>query len=175
MSNGNGNGEVKRLVELKHTFKAEASQLEEDLRKKFAQELEAAEKNLKDKYLEQVVDWFYSNGFGEKPPEPEQAPAAVAEPAPQPETESTASSGPTCPNCGANLVPGDKFCSQCASPIEDQETEQALAATPVATAGRLSRRGYVGYAQPPARAREATERRLTAEERLQRWGRTQRR
>jgi len=174
MSNENGNGEVKRLVDLKHTFKAEAAQLEEDIRKKFAEELEAAEKDLKDKYLEQVVDWFYGNGLAEKRPEPEQAtPPPVVEAAPQP--ESTASSAPTCPNCGASLVAGDKFCSQCASPIEDQETEQAVAATPVATAGRLSRRGYAGYVQPPARAREATERRLAAEERLQRWGRTQRR
>jgi hypothetical protein len=206
LSNGNnGNGEVKKLVELKHTFKAETSQLEADLRAKFAQELEAAEKALKDKYLEQVVDWFYGNGFNDKPPQPPEEEPATAEvpphdvpetevttPAPQPDSESTEStksttpSGPTCPNCGATLDSGANFCSQCASPIEDQETEQAVAATPVATAGRLMRPGYVprftqpprhvrDVAQTPRRVREATEQRPTADERVRSWARTQRR
>jgi len=165
MSNGNnGNGEVKRLVDLKHTFKAEASQLEADLRAKFVQELEAAEKDLKDKYLEQVVDWFYGGGFNGKPPQPETEP----EPAPVNETVEASPKQPgdtqalpSCTNCGGTLFAGDQFCSQCSAPVETA-TDQP----PVATAGRLQRPGYTRYATPTQ---------LTADERIRSWGRTQRR
>jgi hypothetical protein len=160
--NGNGNGEVKKLVELKHTFRAEASQLEEDLRAKFTQELETAEKGLKDKYLEQVVDWFYGGGFnGNKPqPQPEPEPANVEqEPEPIPEPESTTPEGAACSNCGADLQqPDANFCSQCAAPVETP------AQASVATAGRL--RKPVAY---------QSRRPLTADERLRNWSRTQRR
>lgn len=171
--NGNGNGEVKKLVNLKHAFKDEATQLETDLRTKFEQELEAAEKDLKDKYLDQVVDWFYGNGFNGKPPqpvaaesEPEQAPSDSA---PKPgDTPDTAH----CTNCGANLLEGDQFCSQCAAPVEanpDQAPPQEPVEEPVATAGRLRRPGYIGYAY------SVPGQRMTADERVRSWGRTQRR
>ena len=169
MSNGNnGNGEVRRLVDLKHTFKAEASQLESDLRAKFAQELEAAEKDLKYKYLEQVVDWFYGGGFNGKPPEKKEA-APKPEPEPAPpvdEKEAPLPQGDTpdtvlCTNCGAKLLEGDQFCSQCSAPVE-AATDQPS----VATAGRLQRPGYARYSTPT---------RLTADERIRSWGRTQRR
>jgi len=167
MSDGNnGNGEVRRLVDLKHTFKAEASQLEADLRAKFAQELEAAEKDLKDKYLEQVVDWFYGGGFNGKPPQPERKEAGPEPAPPVEQKEAPLLQGDTpdtvlCTSCGAKLLEGDQFCSQCSAPVETA-TDQP----PVATAGRLQRPGEPRYSAPT---------RLTADERIRSWGRTQRR
>lgn len=157
--NGNGNGEVQKLVALKHGYKDEVAQLEADLKAKFQQELEQGKKDLKDKYLEKLVDWFYSNGFNEQPPAPPPEPVAEPESTPtqgpgvevtvtpstpveetteqeEPETESALST-PVCEGCGSTLEPADKFCSQCATPVE-AETQTNSPSGTVAPAGRIT-------------------------------------
>ena len=143
--NGNGNGEIKKLVGLKHDYKDEVTRLEEDLKTKFDQSLTQGKKDLKDKYLEKLVDWFYSNGFNGQtsPPETTQPTPAVdvtsaptpivpvvvdtsvhAQPvetgapdnSPQPSSLATT---PVlyCDECGAQVLLTDRYCSQCAVPL----------------------------------------------------------
>ena len=156
MSNGNSN-EVQKLVALRHGYKDEAALLEADLKAKFEQALVNAKKDLKDKYLEKLVDWFYSNGFegtGQaEPAPPVPAPEPVTEPAPPepaPEPEkgdqgpaeaddgsTPALSTPVCNDCGTALQPDAKFCDQCAAPVET-ETETNTPTAAVAPAGRMT-------------------------------------
>jgi hypothetical protein len=169
--NGNGNGDVKKLVDLKHSFKSDVDTLVADLQSKYDHELEAGKKDLKDKYLEQVVDWFYSNGFNGHPPQP------AVEPEPVPavkegdqskqagDTADNTAGNVTCPECRGVVIEGDKFCSQCSAPLLLPAPAAAVQETATtdngpASAGRLNRR-------PPARP--------PADERLRNWGKTQRR
>lgn len=145
MSNENGNGEVKKLVALRHDYKDEVVQLEEDLKAKFEQELDAGKKDLKDKYLEKVVDWFYSNGFNgnghamtdvppPREPEPAASPEVEGTPALSitvtPPTQTQTSAGdlqPTgsvapvryCDDCGKLARPDANYCSYCAAPLRE--------------------------------------------------------
>ena len=159
MSNGNGNGEIQKLVNLKHVYKDEVTQLEADLKTKFDQALAAAKKELKDKYLEKLVEWFYSNGFNGQPPvqepEPEPKPDATAviddqtnntgqtsgnggavslQSGPQPSSGKVA---PTlfCDECGNRVAPADRFCSLCAAPLGEMKRNDQV---PLRPAGILN-------------------------------------
>ncbi len=169
MSNGNGNGEVKKIVELRHSYKDDVAKLEADLKARLEQELETGKKDLKDKYLEHVVDWFYGNGLNAPDAQPEQgldAPPEHADEPPMPdadEPEPLPTDGPdptACNECGAKVVEGDRFCSQCATPIEADEKEPGEAAVPVA-----------GYRKVNVHA----QRPVSADDRLNSWARTRRR
>jgi hypothetical protein len=152
MSNSNGNGEVQRIIDLKHRFKDEIAQLEADIKARLEAELESGKKDLKDKYLEQLVDWFFSNGFN-APPEviPAEPPIpAIPSPTPtvevtiKPQPEETTEAQPeqastdVCDTCGSTLDTDAKFCSQCSAPVET-ETQTNTEAGPVVPAGRLTR------------------------------------
>jgi hypothetical protein len=140
--NGNGNGEVKRIVDLKHRFKDDFMQVEAELKAKFEEEVEAARKGLKDRYLEQVVDWFYGNGFN-APDQPSVMPEVVVTPA---EVTTSPSShvdpdeagpeNPTCSECGVTLQHGDKYCSQCSAPVREVNEPEPQKTSTVVSAGR---------------------------------------
>jgi hypothetical protein len=147
LTNGNGNGETKKIVDLRQAYKNDVTQAEAALRAKFDEELATAKKELKDKYLEKVVDWFYSNGFNghgtvppAPPPVPEPEPVAefpqtsqAPEPEPTPPQEETAPAAATCSECGASLVPEANYCSQCSAPVALQRVPSAgrLVSSPV--------------------------------------------
>ena len=185
MSNGNGNGEVQKLVALKHGYKDEITQVEEDLKAKFEAELAAAKKDLKDKYLDKIVEWFYSNGFNgngstQAPPPPSEptptlAQATQGDPGSTDSSElsdssessdSSALTTPVCNDCGAELQQNAKFCTQCAAPVESEtKAETNRQPAPVAPAGRMTYprgQGKAGYQAP-------------TDKRLNDWSRTQRR
>ena len=124
-----------------------------DVKARLEQELESGKKDLKDKYLEQLVDWFFSNGFS-APPQPIPAePPVPAIPTPTPTVEVTVApqpeetnpqaqpeqaSTPVCDNCGSTVESDAKFCDQCSAPIET-ETQTDTGAGAVVPAGRLTR------------------------------------
>ena len=188
LSNGNGNSEVQKLVALKHGYKDEVSQLEADLKTKFEQELAVAKKDLKDKYLEKLVDWFYSNGFNAPTPQPVVVPEPVeAPPAPTPSQEEESEevpptveelpepepvlSTPVCADCGTELQPDAKFCTQCAAPVE---TAANTPSGPVAPASGMTypQRPFTARPQPQPVKQEYQ---AAADRRFSEWSRTKRR
>jgi hypothetical protein len=135
MTAENGNGELRQLLEIKRAYRKGLVSLEEELKAKFERELADGKKRLKEQYLENVVDTV----FAETPPAPEPTPEpagpvrAIAgyEPATVPAPEK-----PTrCPECDAPVDPMDKFCAECAAPLQEDVKENA----PVVTAGRKFR------------------------------------
>jgi predicted amidophosphoribosyltransferase len=64
-------------------------------------------------------------------PVPAAAPAAVAEPV----TEVAPPAAPACPACGAEIEPGDAFCSACGFTLEAAPTPEAVPTPPAPPAG----------------------------------------
>jgi hypothetical protein len=104
----NGNGELAALLSVKRSYRNALVNLETELRSKFEQELADGKKALKEKYLEQIVDVIFQVTSQERQ-EKQESPALLVE-----------SKSPKCSECGAKLDPGAKFCSQCASPMEEE-------------------------------------------------------
>jgi hypothetical protein len=131
LSDQNGNGELAALLEIKRGYKKDIANLEAELKAKFEKELTDGKKQLKDVYLEKIVDVVFAEppieaSVKEAEPEPVVHPQeAVVIPAPAPLSE--------CSECGAKLDPGAKFCSRCAAPVKEDEKHEAN----VGSAGRL--------------------------------------
>ena len=123
--NGNGNGELRQLLEIKRAYRQGLTSLEGQLKADYERDLADGKKKLKEKYLEQVVDAVFA----------ESAPVApkveVAEPSAPAEPES-----PKCPECGSPVDPVDKFCAECAFPL----TEEVKNDAPVPSASRQLRK-----------------------------------
>jgi len=113
----NGNGEVKELLEIKHSYRKNVMELEGKLRADFEKDLADAKKRLRQGYLERIVDVV----FAESPPQkiPEET-TPVEEKVEEPDE---APSPSTCRECDATLDADAKFCSQCATPVESDEPE----------------------------------------------------
>jgi hypothetical protein len=130
----NGNGELRQLLEIKRGYRQDLISLEEELRTKYERDLADGRKHLKEQYLENVVDTI----FAETPPTPESGP----KPAPaegvrpiagyEPETVPASEKPPRCPECNTPVDPTDKFCAECAYPLQEDLKENA----PVVTTGR---------------------------------------
>jgi len=122
---GNGNGELRQLLEIKRVYSQGLTSLEGQLKADYERDLADGKKKLKEKYLEQVVDAVFA----------ESAPVApkveVAEPSAPAEPES-----PKCPECGSPVDPMDKFCAECAFPL----TEEVKNDAPVPSASRQLRK-----------------------------------
>ena len=111
MSDENGNGELAQLLRVKRDYRKAAQDLESELKAKFEENLAKGEKRLKEQYLEKIVDAVFA----------ETAPVVAVEekkvePPPDPSV---------CATCGSKLDLGAKFCSQCASPIEEGDLKDA--------------------------------------------------
>ena len=130
MTAENGNGELRQLLEIKRAYRQDVAKTEADLRAKLERELAEAKKLLKEQYLEDVVDTVFAEATPAPPtPEPVKAPPpASAEP-----------ESPKCPNCESPVDPMDKFCSECATPLTDEEENRnerpSMANFPVASTG----------------------------------------
>jgi hypothetical protein len=135
MTAENGNGELKQLLEIKRSYRKELAEREAELKAECERKVAAAKKELKGKYLEKVVDSVFA--------EPATAPEAKLEPPPsnmtvqysssqtpsaegtrviagyEPEKVPAAVKSPRCPECNAPVDPTDKFCAECAYPLED--------------------------------------------------------
>jgi hypothetical protein len=118
----NDNGELTALVSVKHSYSNELVNLEAELKSKFERDLADGKRALKEKYLEQIVDVVFQEPPQEQPKKPE-PPALVVE-----------SKSSTCSQCGAKLDLGAKFCSQCASHVEEDGKNEG---TTVVSAGRI--------------------------------------
>ena len=122
MSDENGNGELAQLLRVKRGYRKAAQDLEAELKAKFEENLAKGEKRLKEQYLEKIVDAV----FAETAPVVAVEEEKKAEPSPDPSV---------CATCGSKLDPGAKFCSQCATPIEEGDLKDANV-TKVAFASR---------------------------------------
>ena len=118
--NGNGNGELRKLLEIKRAYRKDLTSLEEELSVKFERELADGKKRLKGQYLENVVDTV----FAESAKPVVAVPSAPAEPTP-----------PACPECGGTVGPSDKFCANCAYPLQEDVKDNV----PVVSTGRRLR------------------------------------
>ena len=125
----NGNGELKQLVEIKRAYRKGLASLEEQLTAKYERELADGKKQLKEHYLENLVDTIFADSAPAKTvPEPA-APTTPAEP-----------ESPKCPACETPVGEGDKFCAECAYPLmEESAKEVDMSEWPVASAGRRLR------------------------------------
>jgi hypothetical protein len=121
--NGNGNGELRQLLELKRGYRRDLMSLEKELRLKFERELIDGKKRLKEQYLESVVDTVFAEPAPVKP-EPEVAPPDASLP--------KADVPPRCPDCDAPVDPTDKFCAECSYPLKEDVKDDA----PVVSTGR---------------------------------------
>jgi hypothetical protein len=149
------NGDLRALVEIKRTYRSKVASLEADSKERYERELADGRKRLKEQYLDKVVAIV----FGE--PAPAEVPVETKEPAPEanaepssmtvqysssqassaegtriiggyePETVPAREKPPRCPECDAPVDPTDKFCAECAAPLEAQEVAGADA--PVAS------------------------------------------
>jgi hypothetical protein len=137
MTAENDNGELKQLLELKRGYQKELAEREAELKAECERKVAAAKKELQGKYLEKVVDTVFA--------EPAPAPEPTREVAPaegtrviagyEPETVPTPEKPSRCPECNAPIDPMDKFCSECAAPLQEEVKEDA----PVPSAGRKPR------------------------------------
>lgn len=123
--NGNGNGELRQLLEIKRTYRQGLTTLEGQLKADCERNLADGKKKLKERYLEQVVDTVFAEPAPASPkPEPVEAPVPA-----EPES-------PKCPECGSPVDPMDKFCAECASPLKESESDErpSMANYPVVSA-----------------------------------------
>jgi hypothetical protein len=121
--NGNGNGELRQLLELKRGYRRDLTSLEKELSVKFERELVDGKKRLKEQYLESVVDTVFAEPAPVKPV-PEVAPPEASVP--------KADVPPRCPDCDAPVDPTDKFCAECSYPLKEDVKDDA----PVVSTGR---------------------------------------
>jgi zinc-ribbon domain len=200
--NVNGNGEIKKLAELKHNYKDEVTELEADLKAKFEQELDAGKKDLKDKYLEKVVDWFFANGFngnGQPPvppaPEPVASPEVVVETPPTPPTTpsvqvSVDSGKAPAPDTSAGLQPTGSgtpvvYCDECGHAVRPSDNFCSYCSAPlekskITTAGSMvpfprERERMIRIARQAAEApKPSVASSLHPDDRHREWARTRR-
>jgi hypothetical protein len=119
--NGNGNGELRQLLEIKRAYRKGLTSFEEELKVQFERDLADGKKRLKEKDLENVVDAVFAESV------PVTSKVEVVESSAPSEPES-----PKCPECGSPVDPMDKFCAECAFPL----TEEVKNDAPVPSAGR---------------------------------------
>jgi hypothetical protein len=137
----NGNGELKQLLEIKRTYRKDLEEREAQLRAEYERELAGARKELREKYLENVVDVVFAEPTSQKPVVEAEAGApsvtfeAKAETEPPPKPAGVVVLARECPECAAPVRPEDKFCSRCAFPLKESEKP----AESVAIAGRKLR------------------------------------
>ena len=124
--NGNGNGELRELLEIKRAYRKNLTSLEEELTAKFKRELIDGKKRLKEQYLENVVDTVFAD------PAPTDSKPLVVEPSVPAEP-----TPPSCPECGSSVGANDKFCANCAYPLKEDVKDDA----PMVTTGRKLRTG----------------------------------
>jgi len=109
--NGNGNGELRKLLEIKRAYRKDLTSLEEELSVKFERELADGKKRLKEQYLENVVDTVFA-----EPAKPTVVvPVTPVEPVPA----EVPVPSPRCPDCNTPVDPSDKFCAECSYPLKD--------------------------------------------------------
>ena len=125
--NGNENGELRKLLEIKRAYRRDLASLEEDLRAKYERELADSKKRLKEQYLENVVDTVFAEPAPVKP---------VLEVAPPEVSVPKADVPPRCPDCDAPVDPTDKFCAECSYPLKEDVKDDA----PVVSAGSKFRK-----------------------------------
>ena len=121
--NGNGNGELRKLLEIKRAYRKDLTSLEEEVRVKLERELADGKKRLKEQYLENVIDTVFAEPAPVKPV-PKVAPAEAS--------VSKADVLPRCPDCDAPVDPTDKFCAECSYPLREDVKDDA----PVVSTGR---------------------------------------
>ena len=124
MTTENGNGELKQLLEIKRTYRRDLSSFEEELTAKYERELADGKKRLKEQYLENVVDAVFADSA------PGKAVPEIVESSVPAEPES-----PKCPECETPVAEGDKFCANCAYPLQEDVKDD----TPVVSTGRKFR------------------------------------
>ena len=107
--NGNGNGELRQLLEIKRAYRKGLTSFEEELKVQFERDFADGKKRLKEKYLENVVDAVFAESAPVAPK------AEVVEPSAPSEPES-----PKCPECDSPVDPTDKFCAECAAPLNPE-------------------------------------------------------
>jgi len=115
----NGNGELKQLLEIKRTYRRDLTSFEEDLAAKYDRELVDGKKRLKEQYLENVFDAVFADPARAKAIPGVEEPSAPAMP-----------ESPKCPECETPVGEGDKFCAECACPLqEDVRNETKVVST----------------------------------------------
>jgi hypothetical protein len=118
--NGNGNGEIKQLVGVKHAYRGKVASLEADLRAKFEADLTEGKKRLKEEYLEAVVDVVFADDAS-LPIEVNMRKAEVSLDVTPKISMTVETKYPgKCPECGSDVRPNDKFCAECAYPLQDE-------------------------------------------------------
>jgi hypothetical protein len=135
----NENGELRQLLEIKRTYRRNLTAFEEEVKAKFEREMADGKKRLQEQYLENIVDVVFAEPA---PTAPAEGPAPT-EPAP---SAAPAEVKPACPECGSSISPADKFCPQCAFPLESET---------VGTAGRRFRTRVSGVSASARRSRLA--------------------
>lgn len=130
----NGNGELReiarKILEAKRDYRARTTTVESDLRREYQAKLAEAESKLKTEYIERTVTAL-NEVFAEPTPAPVEEPKLEQAPKPEPEVE--VKEPGICPECDAKVGPNDKFCSQCACPLKEDEKPGPQA---VVSAGR---------------------------------------
>ncbi len=126
--NGNGNGELRKLLEIKRAYRKDLTLFHDELKVKFERELADGKKRLKEQYLENVVDTVFA-----EPTKPTVvAPVAPVDPVP---VEVPVPS-PRCPDCNAPVDLSDKFCAECSYPLKDPLRGDVKNDAPVVSTGR---------------------------------------
>jgi hypothetical protein len=135
MTAENGNGELKRLLEIKRGYRKELGECETELKAEYERKAAAAKKELQGKYLEKVVDTIFAEPAPAPEPKPEPVEGTRVIAGYEPETVPAPEKPPRCPECNAPVDPTDKFCAECAYPLQEDVKENA----PVVTTGRKFR------------------------------------
>jgi len=140
MTTENENGELRQLLEIKRGYRRDLQEREAQLKAQYESDLLAARSDLKEKYLDNVVDAV----FAEPAQVAVEAKHATISIAPQVEVKTEVAPKPapppvtSCPECGNTVDANDKFCSQCAYPLVEpaEEKEGEMGEWPVVSAGR---------------------------------------
>jgi hypothetical protein len=137
----NGNGEVKQLAGVKRAYRGKVTSLEADLRAKFEADLADGKNRLKREYLEAVVDVVFADDAVPVEVSVKKAEISV-DVTPRVSVSVEAKTDPTrCPNCDAPIDPMDKFCSECAYPLKEENvTDEDPRTNLLGTAGSFRRK-----------------------------------
>jgi len=130
MTADNGNGELRELIQLRRSYRADLSRIEDQ-----EKALKTEKKDLKTRYIEVAVD-VADRIF---PDTVESKPAPAPAPSPKVEEVEAEPESPKCPECETPVAEGDKFCANCAYPLKEENENIGSSPTRLTVTGSQRR------------------------------------